>query len=163
MAPTSAPTTAALRNVVIELLGDITDLSDIFANRDSASYRAVQWLAEHQVSPEDPLNLPERYAMVTFYYSTGGDNGSWNDDMNWLSATEPMCQWYGINCTVLVDGDKISSIAALDLGTSFEIFQSTHHSRGGHNVCIPTLTFVTVFASHSFFGLCMQLLQPAIH
>jgi hypothetical protein len=38
------------------------------------------------------------YALVTFYYSTGGATGLWSNDRIWLS-TEPLCDWLFVICT----------------------------------------------------------------
>jgi hypothetical protein len=60
----------------------------------SPQYRAAEWLADvdttFDLSDEDRFR--QRYAVVVFYYATGGDT-SWIQQMNFLSPGVDECDW----------------------------------------------------------------------
>ncbi|WP_234387103.1 leucine-rich repeat domain-containing protein [Aquimarina sp. Aq78] len=58
------------------------------------------------ISPVDGcgVSAAEKQALVDLYNSTNG--ASWNTNTNWLSATVPVCDWYGVT---VVDG-KVTTI-----------------------------------------------------
>jgi hypothetical protein len=52
-----------------------------------------------------PYTLVNLFALVTFYYSTGGDTGVWINDRLWLSQEDHLCLWVGVTCGYFwVDG-----------------------------------------------------------
>lgn len=63
-------------------------------------YKALEWLADTDTYVVDPTNydffLAQRYALATFFFSTGG-NESWTNDNKFLSDTNE-CDWIGIQC-----------------------------------------------------------------
>jgi hypothetical protein len=113
-APSQAPTTASfaiIAQAVEAAFG--TTLKDT----SSPQYRAAEWMAEEDqliTSPMDNLTrFAQRYAMVTFYYSTGGDV-SWKRQANFLSPDVDICQWQE---SAPVGADTVLGI----LGTSCSI------------------------------------------
>jgi len=92
-APSQAPTTtsfAVLAQAVEAAFG--TTLEDT----TSPQYKAALWMTEEDqliTSPLDDLSrFAQRYAMVVFYYSTGGDV-SWSRQANFLSPALDICEW----------------------------------------------------------------------
>ena len=55
------------------------------------------------VKPYKDDQIMQRYALVTLYYATNGNN--WTNTSQWLSK-EPVCSWYGISCSISFDDDK---------------------------------------------------------
>ena len=92
-APSQAPTSASF-SVIAQAVESIfgTTLDDT----TSPQYRAAQWMAEEDqliINPSDDLSrFAQRYAMVVFYYATGGDT-SWINQANFLSPTLDICSW----------------------------------------------------------------------
>jgi hypothetical protein len=114
------------------------------SDSSSAQYRAIEWLSQQEqasnVTTEAELHLwVQSYVLVTLYYSTGGDTGTWGNDRLWLS-TEPLCDWALIRCSdhsiddnddgvlTATDGDKngegneTAVITVLDLRTFHVVF-----------------------------------------
>lgn len=61
-------------------------------------FRSVQWLGERdplRISPDDDdtTALAQRYALACVYFATGGDDGSWLDELNFLSGGHE-CEWH---------------------------------------------------------------------
>ena len=53
--------------------------------------KAWKWLVSLP-SQNDLILVKEKFALATLYYATDGPN--WNNDSNWLSATEHICDWW---------------------------------------------------------------------
>jgi hypothetical protein len=73
------------------------------SDTSSPQYRAVEWLATYHpplnAVTNDTLNMwIQYYVLVTLYYSTGGETGTWFNDRLWLSP-EPFCDWALISCS----------------------------------------------------------------
>jgi hypothetical protein len=117
-APSQAPTSASF-SVIAQAIESTfgTTLDDT----TSPQYRAAQWMAEEDqliINPSDDLSqFAQRYAMVVFYYATGGDT-SWTRKANFLSPTLDTCSWqednpssistlgiYGVQCTNIGEGE----------------------------------------------------------
>jgi hypothetical protein len=108
--PTNEPTNfcaSVSREEAIEsILVQITD-GPILTKPATPQGQAYQWILNDDPLQIDPCTYPsieQRYALATFYYSTGGDN--WIVDTAWLSVAGE-CDWFGITC---VDG-KVTSIS----------------------------------------------------
>eukprot|EP00978_Attheya_sp_CCMP212_P047188 scaffold421253_cov59-Attheya_sp.AAC.2 len=57
---------------------------------------ALAWMIGDEVgTPCDLPNLDQRYGAAVFYYALDGDG--WISNTRWLS-TDPVCDWFGINC-----------------------------------------------------------------
>jgi len=120
-APSQAPTSASF-SVIAQAIESTfgTTLDDT----TFPQYRAAQWMAEEDqliINPSDDLScFAQRYAMVVFYYATGGDT-SWTRKANFLSPTLDTCSWqedaptstsivgyYGVQCTNIGEGEVFS-------------------------------------------------------
>eukprot|EP00980_Cylindrotheca_fusiformis_P011479 scaffold2663_cov73-Cylindrotheca_fusiformis.AAC.1 len=105
--PTPNPTPDPTPNPTATELSDIEKLASVvlpdvdFDDLDeySPQYRALKWLVN-----DDPRDLPieedsrellERFSLVTFYYSTDGEN--WYLSSEWLNESSH-CDWEGITC-----------------------------------------------------------------
>jgi len=67
---------------------------DILSKPSSPQHRALLWLAYDDTRTMfnfDP-KLLERYALVTLFFATGGGEGSWHNNYNFLSD-EDVCDW----------------------------------------------------------------------
>lgn len=91
--PSSSPT-QTLEGYLLSLFA--SDTVQNIAKPSSPQAKAYEWIAEDMT-----LLLPDhysadrilqRYAMATFFYSTGGD--SWTRNDNWLDHTTHECAWY---------------------------------------------------------------------
>ena len=127
--PTSSPTYSDTRlGMILETIGEpwISDAEEGYPNNPHA-VDAVTWLVDN-----DPAQLPvdgsvppevirERYVMALLYYSTNGPN--WTHQDNVLSD-QPICTWYGVNCTTMTTKDgngndvDYATVTHLDLGKS---------------------------------------------
>lgn len=92
-APSQAPTTASF-DVVAQAVE--ATFGTTLEDTTSPQYRAAEWMAEEDqliASPLDDLfSFSQRYAMVVFYYATGGDV-SWTRQANFLSPGLDICSW----------------------------------------------------------------------
>jgi hypothetical protein len=114
----SSPTTMPIAEPILEWLEEhrlITNGTKIRSEPSSAQYRAIEWLASTHLSnittilENNPMAMVQQYALVTFYFATGGDTGKWFNDRLWLSP-EPVCDWGGITCVgSLYDDDDVYS------------------------------------------------------
>ena len=90
------------------------------SDKSSPQYLALEWIAD-----KDPIRIPltddtpwefvdERYALATFFVTTGGSSGTWSIDENWLSSKD-VCQWHGISCTASGgDGQTDASLGEIN-------------------------------------------------
>jgi hypothetical protein len=111
VAPSQSPTyiADAIYDLAIKISGK-TALETV----DSPQFRAVGWL-----SSKDELSyqryekfLIQRYALVTFYFATNGND--WIDRESWLDPQRHECEWStGIHCTL--DESNQSIVDELDL------------------------------------------------
>ena len=87
------PVTLSPANIVT-ITNKIASVSDI-SDTDSSQYKALQWVLNNDTIYSSDLEVYQRYALMTLYYSTDGD--SWKDNTKWgKSITE--CYWYGVEC-----------------------------------------------------------------
>ena len=102
--PSLAPTNARFQMIKDEVLMQFPHLT---IAPGGASYDAVDWLANEdryyfeyplsEAPPEDQLHFRQRFALATFFFSTGGrlggyPAGEWKDPCNFMSARH-VCQW----------------------------------------------------------------------
>jgi len=93
---------------VIDAVKDITP-RDIFLDPSSPQFKAAEFMADLDpfgIRPVSDAYFLRRYALVTFYYATNGDNWTLcgrdavlctGSKYNWLSDTNE-CNWEGIFC-----------------------------------------------------------------
>ena len=107
-APTFAPTPLDCNSdpdvreaAVDELLSSISDDID---DPSTPAGQAAEWILNGDPAMPDPCRDPDavvgRFALTTFYYSTGGEQ--WRNNDGWLTEA-PACDWFGVGC----DGDNI--------------------------------------------------------
>lgn len=144
-----APTSARFADVVQEILLQFESptLEVAILNPSSPQHRAALWMTEidahnSTASLSFPLNdtdsmleFRQRYALVTLYYSTGGEQ--WVDRCNFVSANLHVCGWQcpfpdgdagdtadlwlnfqymGVTCFDTIGGDPGSSVIAVEIG-----------------------------------------------
>lgn len=110
-APSQAPTTASF-SVVAQAVESI--FGTTFDDTTSPQYRAAEWMAEEDqliASPSDDLSrFAKRYAMVVFYYATGGET-SWSRQANFLSPSLDICRWQEASPAAMgIDGTQCASV-----------------------------------------------------
>ena len=60
-------------------------------------YRALLWLAEERFFQQwDDPTLLQRFALVTLYYATNGQE--WSDSSGWLEFSQTECSWVNVEC-----------------------------------------------------------------
>ena len=107
-APTPAPTPLDCNSdpdvreaAVDELLSSVSDDID---DPSTPAGQAAEWILNGDPAMPDPCRDPDavvgRFALTTFYYSTGGEQ--WRNNDGWLTEA-PACDWFGVGC----DGDNI--------------------------------------------------------
>ena len=109
--PSTAPTTllsstGRFADIMREIMThfDSSTLAQALANPNSPQYRAAQWMAEQDEHPGtadlvfplnrtsmDVLQFRQRYAIVTIYFATGGDDRT--DRCNFLTPSLHVCDW----------------------------------------------------------------------
>jgi hypothetical protein len=100
------------QQAIHDILARITD-EKILNDPKTPQYRARQWLLFRDGENKGAITedrLVQRYALITFYFSTGGEE-AWKEN-NWLKGNE--CDgtfWRGLNCNS--DGE----VRALFFGT----------------------------------------------
>ena len=94
---------------VAELLSSVSDDAN---DPSTPAGQAAEWILSGDPAMPDPCRDPDavvgRFALTTFYYSTGGEQ--WRNNDGWLSEA-PACDWFGVGC----DGDNI---VELNMGAS---------------------------------------------
>lgn len=102
--PSSAPTTDSFSALLEYLITLEVTQEGTFNDRSSPQYQAALWLADVDDREEDPAKMLQRYAAVTFYYATSGDN--WKlcgknspscGDTPWLTPDDE-CEWFSLSC-----------------------------------------------------------------
>ncbi len=65
---------------------------------ESVHFESLVWLSREATEVPIPSSqeLLERFVMVVFYYSTGGE--SWSNNGNWLKNGVSICSWHGVTC-----------------------------------------------------------------
>ena len=101
--PTSSlmPVTLSPNNIdtITRSIEAVSDISDT----GSGQYAALQWVLNDTVYSSD-LEVYQRYALMTLYYSTKGD--SWKDNTKWGKSVSE-CYWFGIEC----NGGNVTKLA----------------------------------------------------
>jgi hypothetical protein len=98
---------------LLQSVSKVTDLS-LLKDTSTPAGKAYQFLLNGDPAKINPCTYPsvnQRFALVTFYYSTNGD--SWSDNGGWLTAVGE-CQWMGITCNTkgLVTDISLSKLNA---------------------------------------------------
>lgn len=115
--PTASPTSGdclegtTLEGYLFDLLSQITP-PEIIMNQSTPQGQALATMLLDpfvQQNVCDRERLDQRYGLITFYYSTGGDG--WSTQTSWLTDTDE-CLWFGITCD-----DSDSRATNLTLGT----------------------------------------------
>ena len=95
------------------VLGEVTDPSGL-NDPSTPQGMAFDWIVATDPAQVDPCSeidaVQQRYAVVTFYYSTNGMD--WVDSTGWLSG-ESECTWFGVICAS-------SQVDTMSLGTFFK-------------------------------------------
>jgi hypothetical protein len=104
----SPPTTERFSDICQEILTHFESptLEQALMNPESPQYRAALWMAEDDEHPTTaslsyPLNqtdlellqFRQRYALVTFYFSTSTGDKKWKDQCNFLTPSLHVCAW----------------------------------------------------------------------
>ena len=107
-APTPAPTPLDcnsdpdVREAAVDDL--LSPISDDIGDPSTPAGQAAEWILNGDPAMPDPCRDPDavvtRFALTTFYYSTGGEQ--WRNNDGWLTEA-PACDWFGVGC----DGDNI--------------------------------------------------------
>ena len=106
LTPTNPPTSEQFVLVVEQVAVEFgTQLPVEVENSRSTTYRAASWLAQEGLFTFPLVYLPtnaalvseylhfyQRYALAVLYYSTGGGDGLWKDDCQFLSPAH-VCSW----------------------------------------------------------------------
>ncbi|KAL7576375.1 hypothetical protein ACA910_018184 [Epithemia clementina (nom. ined.)] len=85
-------------------------------DEESASWKALQWLAFEDLETEHVDTIRTRFALATLYYSTFHNTSTWKDSKFWLTSY-PVCYWHGIDC-VGNDDDNITLVKGLNLSSN---------------------------------------------
>jgi hypothetical protein len=105
-APTGSPTSQRFGQLVSQFLVPISG-EDVFLDSSSPQFRAAEYIADidpytSQITSVEELE--DRYASITFYYATDGDN--WNECyFNDTSCTsgqwlvDSVCSWFAVGCS----------------------------------------------------------------
>jgi hypothetical protein len=135
-APTRAPTPATEVDPLLQLLQNVSTDGGVALNTPaSAQRRAWEWLgADPNLLQYDTHQRVVRYALATFYFSTGGHRGNetttdkgtttWIQKDYWLSYEHHECEWYTRTRTGLC-GTVNGSHVVLDLDVSYNNLQGT--------------------------------------
>jgi len=129
--PTTLPSAAPITTAAETIVGFITSITKSErsisyppSSEPSAEELAVQWLIEEDSmvlsleTEKDRARLVQRYALLTFYYSTEGP--SWTASDGWLGA-EDECTWFGISCEqslvrrIILQGNNLNGTFPPDL------------------------------------------------
>ena len=94
---------------LLEQLSQITSAM-LLTNPSTPQGRSFTFMINDPLQPDVCVypTLEQRFALVSFYYSTNGEG--WVDDARWLSASEE-CTWTGVTC----QGD--TAVTSVELGT----------------------------------------------
>jgi hypothetical protein len=133
----SPPTTERFSDICQEILTHFESptLEQALMNPESPQYRAALWMAEDDEHPTTaslsyPLNqtdlellqFRQRYALVTFYYSTSTGDTKWKDQCNFLTPSLHVCHWRcswnSTNNTIVADYFGLVWTATDDMGVS---------------------------------------------
>ena len=82
-------------------------------DEESRQFRAYQWLAAHtDIDTMPDYKKLQRYALATFFYSTGGET-SWSDvaKENWVDTEVDECAWGKTSGRQCDDGANYTSLA----------------------------------------------------
>ncbi|CAB9522480.1 leucine rich repeat [Seminavis robusta] len=129
--PTLSPTVEPISDALAEMLQTLQQYTKNNANdpwwtrRSSPQFRAAKWLADVDTLPiTSQSQLLQRFALVTFYYSTtnvsgNGNADDWREDWHqcgvfssgcngehWLSVNVHECDWLYVNCETITIGDQ---------------------------------------------------------
>jgi hypothetical protein len=112
-AATSAPTSELLAEIMSVLNDEPTlSTSQVLEDPSSPEFKAAVWLSSNNntadigvLSLDNPTFL-QRYALVCFYYSTGGPDWKFCGesspscgDVQWLTPGAHECNWFSVDCT----------------------------------------------------------------
>jgi hypothetical protein len=76
----------------------VWDSGAALQDEKSPQFKAYEWIRKDPfLRSFESAQMLQRYALATFYYSTGGE-GNWNQVDNWLFYGNDECSWEGITC-----------------------------------------------------------------
>jgi Leucine-rich repeat (LRR) protein len=116
--PTESPTTLRLGQFIQQYLVPISG-EEVFQDRNSPQFRAGEYIADVDPFTSELTSvelLADRYAAITFYYATNGEN--WDscslgdtscEGGQWLVGD--VCGWFSVQC------DDVGRISAILFGT----------------------------------------------
>lgn len=109
--PTLAPVTCggqSRADYLIMILAQVANVN-LLRNRLTPQGKAYEYMTLFDEYLTDPCgkNVVQRFALLTLYFSTKGDN--WTSKARWLSG-EQECNWHGVDCV----GNVVTN---LNLGT----------------------------------------------
>lgn len=125
--PTPAPTIGPEAQVIVDFVNSVTFADEEITYPFQLGTATPEQLALRWLIDEDPLELNvdneadqkriiQRYALLTFWYSTNGQ--AWSENDKWLE-TEDECTWFGITCNqnsvVIQIGSEEESFAGNNL------------------------------------------------
>lgn len=114
MAPNGGTAADELR---LFLISQWPSLEDDLFEPDTPQFFAYDWLLNDPDFLEyDDVRLLQRFALVTLYFSTDGENWQRND--RWLSE-ENECLWYTTSSSLPCDDDLLYTAVDLDLNNLF--------------------------------------------
>jgi hypothetical protein len=130
------PTTERFSDICQEILTHFESptLKQDLMNPESPQYRAALWMAEEDEHPtmaslSYPLNqtdlellrFRQRYALVTFYYSTSTGDKEWKDQCNFLMPSLHVCDWrcsWNSTDTIVADNIGLDWTATDSMGVN---------------------------------------------
>jgi len=112
IAPSAAPTTA-VEGVIYDILEPYT-LREVLADASTPQGKAFNQLISEVTTIDaiDTFRVQQRYALMTIYFSTAGDN--WNNRIGWITFSEDECDWFGVS-TCRTDSDGNLAVTNLNL------------------------------------------------
>eukprot|EP00526_Cylindrotheca_closterium_P005942 CAMPEP_0113627582 /NCGR_PEP_ID=MMETSP0017_2-20120614/14288_1 /TAXON_ID=2856 /ORGANISM="Cylindrotheca closterium" /LENGTH=569 /DNA_ID=CAMNT_0000537849 /DNA_START=5 /DNA_END=1714 /DNA_ORIENTATION=- /assembly_acc=CAM_ASM_000147 len=97
--PTLSPVSCGGQSREQYLMAILSQLVDVnvLENRLTPQGKAFEYMALFDEYLADPCgkNIPQRFSLLTLYYSTKGEN--WTNNARWLTGQQE-CNWDGIDC-----------------------------------------------------------------
>jgi hypothetical protein len=108
--PSSVPSAAPSSQGFVDVKNAVSSITsmDVFMDKSSPQYKAAKYMADEDPNGIRPINdsrFLQRYALVTFFFSTNGESWKRCNPGNicpgsfstWLSDTDE-CDWMGTLC-----------------------------------------------------------------
>lgn len=103
--PTPAPTSELELTLEYQILKPYVDMPKKLLDESTPQGQAFSQILSENISDDASFRIRQRFAMMTVFFATGGDQWAWTS--GWDTFTEEECNWHGVAICRFRDGRRV--------------------------------------------------------